>query len=143
MILAGCETKPPARAGGFVLAGTGCEAAVVTVDSAPFMPAAVYVGEGAIEVQQLPVPTLGSDDALVEVSHCGICGTDLHLVLERFARPGSVLGHEWSGTIAALGSAARGWEIGAARRARPHTRMRSLPRVPARPSRGVPAPRST
>ena len=26
-------------------------------------------------------------DVLVEVAHCGICGTDLHLVLERYARP--------------------------------------------------------
>jgi len=77
------------------------------------MPAAVYVGEGTIEVQQLPVPALGADEALIEVSHCGICGTDLHLVLERFARPGSVLGHEWSGTIAALGADVRGWEVGA------------------------------
>ena len=77
------------------------------------MPAAVYVGDGAIEVQQLPIPEFGPGDALIEVSHCGICGTDLHLVLERFARPGSVLGHEWSGTIAALGAAVEGWEIGA------------------------------
>jgi len=51
------------------------------------MRAAVYVGDGAIEVQDLPVPVLGPHDALVEVSHCGICGTDLHLVLERYARP--------------------------------------------------------
>jgi 2-desacetyl-2-hydroxyethyl bacteriochlorophyllide A dehydrogenase len=77
------------------------------------MPAAVYVGEGAIEVQQLDVPNVAPDDVLVEVSHCGICGTDLHLVLERYARPGSVLGHEWAGTIAATGDAVDGWELGA------------------------------
>ncbi|MCU1430515.1 MAG: alcohol dehydrogenase, partial [Actinomycetia bacterium] len=76
------------------------------------MPAAVYLGDGAIEVQQLPVPDVEPHDALVEVSHCGICGTDLHLVLERYARPGSVLGHEWAGTIAALGSAVQGWDVG-------------------------------
>jgi len=57
------------------------------------MLAAVYVGDGAIEVQQLPVPELKPGEVLVEVSHCGICGTDLHLVLEQYARPGSVLGH--------------------------------------------------
>jgi len=77
------------------------------------MPAAVYVGEGEIAVRELDVPTLAADEVLVEVSHCGICGTDLHLVLERYARPDSVLGHEWAGTIAALGSGVRGWEIGA------------------------------
>jgi 2-desacetyl-2-hydroxyethyl bacteriochlorophyllide A dehydrogenase len=91
--------------------GTGCEAAAVPDEH--LMPAAVYIGDGAIELQHLPIPEFGPGDALIEVSHCGICGTDLHLVLERFARPGSVLGHEWSGTIAALGSDVHGWEIGA------------------------------
>jgi (R,R)-butanediol dehydrogenase/meso-butanediol dehydrogenase/diacetyl reductase len=76
------------------------------------MPAAVYVGDGAVEVQQIPIPALQPDEALIEVSHCGICGTDLHLVLERYARPGSVLGHEWAGTIAALGDDAGTWELG-------------------------------
>jgi 2-desacetyl-2-hydroxyethyl bacteriochlorophyllide A dehydrogenase len=76
------------------------------------MRAAVYVGEGAIEVQDLPVPEVGPRDALVEVSHCGICGTDLHLVLEQYARPGSVLGHEWTGTVAAVGADVTGWDAG-------------------------------
>jgi 2-desacetyl-2-hydroxyethyl bacteriochlorophyllide A dehydrogenase len=76
------------------------------------MSAAVYTGDGAIEVQQLAVPELDTNDALVEISHCGICGTDLHLVLERYARAGSVLGHEWSGTIAAVGPAVDRWSVG-------------------------------
>jgi L-iditol 2-dehydrogenase len=67
------------------------------------MPAAVYTGDGQLSVQWLPVPTPAAGEALVEVSHCGICGTDLHLVLEQYARPGSVLGHEWAGTVRATG----------------------------------------
>ena len=77
------------------------------------MPAAVYVGDGEMAVRDVPVPVPGSGEVLVEVSHCGICGTDLHLVLERYARPDSVLGHEWAGTIAALGDDVVGWELGA------------------------------
>jgi (R,R)-butanediol dehydrogenase/meso-butanediol dehydrogenase/diacetyl reductase len=77
------------------------------------MPAAVYVGDGEIEVRRIPVPDVGPGDVLVEVSHCGICGTDLHLVLERYARPGSVLGHEWAGTVVATGREVHGWEPGA------------------------------
>jgi (R,R)-butanediol dehydrogenase/meso-butanediol dehydrogenase/diacetyl reductase len=77
------------------------------------MPAAVYVGDGGIEVRDVPVPDPGPDEVLIEVSHCGICGTDLHLVLERIARPGSVLGHEWSGTVVAAGPAAGAWTRGA------------------------------
>jgi 2-desacetyl-2-hydroxyethyl bacteriochlorophyllide A dehydrogenase len=63
------------------------------------MPAAVYVGDGRLECRDVPVPSPAPGEALVEVSHCGICGTDLHLVLERYARPGTVLGHEWAGTV--------------------------------------------
>ena len=77
------------------------------------MPDAVYVGDGEIAVRELDVPELATTDVLVEISHCGICGTDLHLVLERYARPDSILGHEWAGTIAAVGPDVRGWEIGA------------------------------
>jgi (R,R)-butanediol dehydrogenase/meso-butanediol dehydrogenase/diacetyl reductase len=77
------------------------------------MPAAVYTGDGKIEVQDIAVPAVGANDALVEVSHCGICGTDLHLVLEQYARPGSVLGHEWAGTLAGVGANVTGWDIGA------------------------------
>jgi threonine dehydrogenase-like Zn-dependent dehydrogenase len=66
------------------------------------MAAAVYTGRDAMEVQDIPVPAVGPGDALIEVSHCGICGTDLHLVLEGYARPGTVLGHEWSGTLVNL-----------------------------------------
>src|SRR5262245_3923046 len=76
------------------------------------MPAAVYVGDGVMEVRAVDVPVPGATDVLVEVSHCGICGTDLHLVLERYARPGSILGHEWAGTVAALGADVEGWQLG-------------------------------
>lgn len=78
------------------------------------MRAAVYQGEGRIQVEERPVPELAPDDVLVEVSHCGICGTDLHLVLEGMGRPQSIGGHEYSGRIAALGSGVRGWSEGEA-----------------------------
>jgi 2-desacetyl-2-hydroxyethyl bacteriochlorophyllide A dehydrogenase len=68
------------------------------------MPAAVYVGEGRIEVEEIPCPDPGPGEVLVEIAECGICGSDLHMVLERYARPGAVLGHEWSGTVAAAPS---------------------------------------
>src|SRR5262249_35993349 len=77
------------------------------------MPAAGYVGDGEIAVRELDVPELAASDVLVEISHCGICGTDLHLVLDRYARPDSILGHEWAGTIAAVGADVQGWETGA------------------------------
>jgi (R,R)-butanediol dehydrogenase/meso-butanediol dehydrogenase/diacetyl reductase len=75
------------------------------------MPAAVYVGEGKITAQQVPVPEPGPGEVLIEIAQCGICGSDLHLVLERYAKPGSILGHEWSGVVVS-GPPGSGWEAG-------------------------------
>jgi (R,R)-butanediol dehydrogenase/meso-butanediol dehydrogenase/diacetyl reductase len=76
------------------------------------MDASVYVGDGMLEVQKVAMPEPGPRDVLVEVGQCGICGTDVHLVLGQIARPGTVLGHEWAGTIVALGDAVDGWAVG-------------------------------
>ena len=78
------------------------------------MPVAVYRGTGEIGVDIKPVPTPGEGEVLVEVSHCGICGTDIHMVLEGWGRPGTVGGHEWSGRIAAVGPGAGSWAVGTA-----------------------------
>jgi 2-desacetyl-2-hydroxyethyl bacteriochlorophyllide A dehydrogenase len=76
------------------------------------MPAAVLKGPGRLEVEDVAVPTVGPDDVLVAVDLCGICGTDLHLVLEGWAEPGSWQGHEWIGTIVAVGDAVTRWQLG-------------------------------
>ena len=62
------------------------------------MPAAVYKAAGEVAVEQVPVPEVGADDVLVAVELCGICGSDLHMVLEGWGVPGSWHGHEWIGT---------------------------------------------
>jgi 2-desacetyl-2-hydroxyethyl bacteriochlorophyllide A dehydrogenase len=77
------------------------------------MPAAVYRRPGEVVVEERPVPTPGPGEVLVEVDHCGICGTDIHMLLEGWAdKPGLVAGHEFAGAIAALGEGVTGWEIG-------------------------------
>src|SRR5436305_2973694 len=77
------------------------------------MPVAVYGAKGEITVGSKPVPAPGPGEVLVEVSHCGVCGTDIHVVLEGWGRPGTVGGHEWSGRVAAVGPGAEGWAVGA------------------------------
>ena len=43
------------------------------------MRAARFHGRGDIRIEDLPTPSIhSSDDVLVEVLFCGICGTDLH-----------------------------------------------------------------
>lgn len=76
------------------------------------MRAAVYRGKGDIGVEERPVPTVGPHDALLAVSHCGVCGSDLHFVTEGWGQPGSVEGHEWSGTVVAIGDAVTTWQVG-------------------------------
>jgi len=77
------------------------------------MPAAVYRAKGDIAVEDRPVPEPGPGEVLVEVSHCGVCGSDIHMMLDGWGEPGRVGGHEWSGRVAALGADVAGWDVGA------------------------------
>lgn len=78
------------------------------------MPVAVLYGIRDVRVEERPTPPLGAGDVLVEVSHCGICGSDIHFIVEwpGAAKPGSIEGHEFSGTIVAVGADVTGWSIG-------------------------------
>jgi (R,R)-butanediol dehydrogenase/meso-butanediol dehydrogenase/diacetyl reductase len=91
------------------IGGRGTSIAEVPAD---LMTAAVYVGDGRIEVDWVPVPEPTPDEVLIEVAECGICGSDLHLVFERYARPGAILGHEWSGTVVSADRSGRGFTPG-------------------------------
>ena len=76
------------------------------------MPAAVCVGDGRVAVEEVPIPEPRPGELLVEVSACGICGSDLHLVFDRYVRPGAILGHEWSGVVASAEGAGAEWSGG-------------------------------
>ena len=78
------------------------------------MPAAVFQGIRDVTVEDRPVPNVGPGDVLIEVSHCGICGSDLHFIVHwpGAGRPGSIEGHEFSGTIVAVGEQVTGWQVG-------------------------------
>jgi len=76
------------------------------------MQAAVFQGPKRVEIEERPVPELGPHDVLLEVSHCGVCGSDLHFVLDGWAKPGSIEGHEYSGRVAAVGEAVTRWAPG-------------------------------
>jgi 2-desacetyl-2-hydroxyethyl bacteriochlorophyllide A dehydrogenase len=76
------------------------------------MPAAVYQGKGTLTVESVPVPEPGRGEVLVEVSHCGICGSDLHMVIEGWGQPGHIGGHETSGRVVAVGDGVDQWAVG-------------------------------
>lgn len=79
---------------------------------APTMHAAVLHGPGDLRVEERPVPEPAPREVLVEVSHCGVCGSDLHMVIEGWGQRGSVGGHEWSGRVVAAGDEVAGLAIG-------------------------------
>jgi 2-desacetyl-2-hydroxyethyl bacteriochlorophyllide A dehydrogenase len=76
------------------------------------MRAAVYHGQNQLAIEDVPLPEVGSREVLLSVSHCGICGSDLHFVLEGWGSPGSIEGHEWSGRVVAVGSDVTRWAVG-------------------------------
>jgi L-iditol 2-dehydrogenase len=76
------------------------------------MRAAVYIQPGVVSVEERTLPEMRSDEVLVRVRYCGICGTDLHMALDGWGQPNSILGHEYSGAIVALGDDVVGWQIG-------------------------------
>jgi threonine dehydrogenase-like Zn-dependent dehydrogenase len=76
------------------------------------MPAAVFMGLRDVAVEDRPTPEPGPGELLLEVSHCGICGSDLHFLLEWGGRSGVIEGHEYSGTVAGLGPDVSGWAVG-------------------------------
>jgi threonine dehydrogenase-like Zn-dependent dehydrogenase len=76
------------------------------------MKAAVYQGEQNIVIEDIPIPEPGPGEVLVKIQYSAICGTDVHVFLYDIAPPGSVLGHEFSGLVAAVGPGVKTWKEG-------------------------------
>ena len=76
------------------------------------MRAAVYTGDKSVIAEDVPVPELGDTEVLVDVSHCGICGTDVHMITHGWASPGRIGGHEWSGVVREVGAGVTTWQPG-------------------------------
>jgi len=62
------------------------------------------------ELRHLPKPTPGPGEVLVQVTACGICGTDLHFL--RHNPDWTPLGHEVVGLIAESGPGVTRWQAG-------------------------------
>jgi (R,R)-butanediol dehydrogenase / meso-butanediol dehydrogenase / diacetyl reductase len=57
-----------------------------------------------------PAPAIG--EVLIDVACCGVCGSDLHMLSAGLVTAGHVLGHEFTGVVAALGPGVSGWTAG-------------------------------
>ncbi len=79
------------------------------------MTAATYNGSRTFSTIEAPPVPPRPGEVQISVSYTGLCGTDLHIfhgdMDARVSMP-AIIGHEMSGTIAALGEGVTGWTVG-------------------------------
>jgi (R,R)-butanediol dehydrogenase/meso-butanediol dehydrogenase/diacetyl reductase len=90
------------------------------------MKAARFNGPKDILVTEIPVPVLHAEAVMIDIAWCGICGTDLHEYLEgpifipakghphplTHEEEPVTMGHEFSGTISAVGDGVTDLTVG-------------------------------
>jgi threonine 3-dehydrogenase len=70
-----------------------------------------------MEMREMPVPTIGASDVLVAVETASVCGTDLHIYhwdewAQARIKPPYIPGHEFCGTVAAIGELVQDVQVG-------------------------------
>ena len=81
------------------------------------MKAAVLHAASDLRVEDVPVPSIGPEDALVRVRACGICASDVHYFVhgrigEYVVKEPMIVGHELAGDVVAVGPGVRDLAIG-------------------------------
>lgn len=74
------------------------------------MKSVAFAGPGKMELRETPDAEPAAGEVVVKVSHCGICGSDLHEYASHGPSPRAaglfqpVMGHEFTGVVSAVGS---------------------------------------
>lgn len=80
------------------------------------MKAGVYFDKNDLRITEIEKPAPKSDEVLIKVMVCGICGTDVHIFNGDGGcfptPPGTVLGHEFSGVIEQVGENVTAFNVG-------------------------------
>ena len=76
------------------------------------MKAAVVKDDSTIKITHIENPELGPNDILVQMSACGICGSDVEKVFGKYGQPSMKLGHEPAGIILKVGSQVENFTVG-------------------------------
>jgi threonine dehydrogenase-like Zn-dependent dehydrogenase len=63
------------------------------------MRAVLVAGPRRLAIESVPDPTPGPGQAVLRVSACEICGSDLHLHQPGLPSAGSIAEHEFSGEV--------------------------------------------
>lgn len=79
------------------------------------MKAAFYKGHRTIQMGECTPRSPERGEVRLRVSHCGICGTDLHIyhgAMDQRVTIPQILGHEMAGEIVEAGAGVQGWQPG-------------------------------
>ena len=73
--------------------------------------------EKGLWLQHVPVPEIAPDEVLIKIERTAICGTDMHIYgWDEWAQKNVpvplVVGHEYGGTVAAIGSTVKRVKVG-------------------------------
>jgi 2-desacetyl-2-hydroxyethyl bacteriochlorophyllide A dehydrogenase len=74
----------------------------------------VWDRESGISIAERTLREPGPGELLLEVGASGLCGTDLHIASGEYplAKSGVALGHEYAGTVVAVGPDTLVWQVG-------------------------------
>jgi len=85
------------------------------------MKAVSVAGKGKVQIEEIPKPKTPPGALLIKVTYCSLCGADIEKVygshwdtdgpLLNHIR-GTILGHEWVGTVEEVGEGVQGWSVG-------------------------------
>lgn len=77
------------------------------------MKAANLYAPADVRVEPVPIPRPGPSEVLIKVKACGVCGSDISRLMETgtYHFP-TIPGHEFTGTVYALGAEIDGVDIG-------------------------------
>lgn len=80
------------------------------------MKGAVFYGKHDLRVEETDMPKVDSEDVLIQVKACGVCGTDVHIYEgdkgAADVTPPTILGHEFSGVVAQVGAEVTKYKVG-------------------------------
>jgi len=85
------------------------------------MKAVSVAGKGKVQIEEIPKPKVAPGTLLIKVNLCSLCGSDIEKVYGAHwdtgdprleSLKGSILGHEWVGTVEEVGEGVEGWSVG-------------------------------
>jgi 2-desacetyl-2-hydroxyethyl bacteriochlorophyllide A dehydrogenase len=77
------------------------------------MQAVLFSAPETLHIERVPDPTCAPDEVVLQVSRCGICGTDVHIYQNEYMSEFPLIpGHEFSGVIVETGRAVTDLKVG-------------------------------